>query len=110
MSNGKYSSAASYKNCVAAPLIALEDAILVLDFIPPMELHLMLGIVNRLYDHLDKALETSGSSVRAKDWSDQLSINRRHYHGGQFVGNHCSRLLSEVGKLEKLLIDSGAYA
>ena len=69
----------------------------------------MLGIVNRLYDHLDKTLETSGTSVRAKDWSDKLYITRRHYHGGQFIGNHCSKLLEEIGILEKNLIDSGAY-
>ena len=50
---------------VAVPLIDYEDETLVIDFIPPMELHLMLGIVNRLYDHLDKALEKSGASVRA---------------------------------------------
>ena len=94
---------------VAVPLIDYEDETLVIDFIPPMELHLMLGIVNRLYDHLDKALEKSGASVRAKDWSDQLYITRRHYHGGQFIGNHCSKLLNEFDKLENLLVDSEAY-
>ena len=94
---------------VAVPLIDYEDETLVIDFIPPMELHLMLGIVNRLYDHLDKALEKSGVSVRAKDWSDQLYITRRHYHGGQFIGNHCSKLLNEFDKLENLLVDSEAY-
>ena len=94
---------------VAVPLIDYEDETLVIDFIPPMELHLMLGIVNRLYDHLDKALEKSGASVRAKDWSDQLYITRRHYHGGQFIGNHCSKLLNEFYKLENLLVDSEAY-
>ena len=109
LSNGKYDSAAPYKNCIAAPLIDYEDETLVLDWIPPMELHLLLGIFNRIYDHLDKTLETSGTSVRAKDWSDQLYITRRHYHGGQFIGNHCSKLLDEVGILEKMLIDSGAY-
>ena len=74
-----------------------------------MELHLMLGIVNRLYDHLDKALVKYGTSVRAKDWSDQVYIIRRHYHGGQFIRNHCSKLLNELEKLEKLLMDSEAY-
>ena len=109
LSRGKYSSAAPYKNCIAAPLIEYEDNVLVLDVIPPMELHLMLGVVNRLYDYLDKALEESASSIKAKDWADLLYIERRHYHGGQFIGNHCSKLLDEVDILEQLLIESGAY-
>ena len=74
-----------------------------------MELHLLLGIVNRLYDFLDKDLAASGTSVRAIDWSDMLFISRRHYHGGQFIGNHCAKLLNEVDKLEKLLVDKEAY-
>ena len=74
-----------------------------------MELHLLIGIVNRLYDYLDKDLSASGTSVRAKDWSDMLFISRRHYHGGQFIENHFAILLNEVDKLGKLLVDKEAY-
>ena len=66
-----------------------------------MELHLLLGIVNRLYDFLDKDLAASGTSVRAKDWSDMLFISRQHYHGGQFIENHCAKLLNEVDKIRR---------
>ena len=108
-SNGKFSSAAQFKSCIAAPLIEYEDASLVIDFIPPMELHIILGIVNGLYDKLNKALVASGSPVRAKDWSDSLHLVRRHYHGGQFMGNHCSTLLDNVDALEKILLDTESY-
>ena len=89
ISNGKLKSAKDYKSCFAEPLIDYEGDYLVIDLIPPMELHILLGIVNRLYDNLDKDLEKSGLSLSAKEWSDKLFIYRRHYHGGQFVGNHC---------------------
>ena len=108
-SNGKFSSAAPFKSCIAVPLIEYEDATLVIDFIPPMELHIILGIVNGLYDKLNKALVASGSPVRAKDWSDSLHLVRRHYHGGQFMGNHCSTLLDNVDALEKILLDTESY-
>ena len=85
-SNGKFSSAAPFRSCISIHLIEYEDATLVIDFIPPMELHIILGIVIGLYDKLNKALVASGSPVRAKDWSDSLHLVRRHYHGGQFMG------------------------
>ena len=108
-SNGKFNSAKNYKSCFEEPLINYEDEYLVLDLVPPMELHILLGIVNRLYDYMDKVLAASGLSVRAKDWSDILFIFRRHYHGGQFIGNHCSKLLNEVDQLERILINSEAF-
>ena len=47
-------SAAPYKSCQYEPLVALDDSTLIIDVLPPMELHLLLGIVNKLYNHLDE--------------------------------------------------------
>ncbi|CAL4159181.1 unnamed protein product, partial [Meganyctiphanes norvegica] len=109
LSNVKSFSAKEFKSCVAKPLFNYDDELLVLDLVPPMELHLLLGVVNRLYDYMDKALAAAGMSVTSKDWSDMLFLSRRHYHGGQFIGNHCSKLLDEVDSLEMLLIKAEAF-
>nr|XP_047129266.1 uncharacterized protein LOC124809287 isoform X1 [Hydra vulgaris] len=41
--------AKEFGNVVHPPLLALDDEQLVLDLIPPMELHLLLGVVNHLF-------------------------------------------------------------
>ena len=43
-----------------------DDCTFVIDLIPPMELHLMLGVVNDLYDCLDNKLKENGISLTAK--------------------------------------------
>ena len=87
-----------------------DNTALTLDLVPPMELHLMLGIVNNLYDHLDKQLIENHCSITANDWSDTLGLKRLHYHGGQFNGNQCKTLLSNTRTLEEILHKAGAYS
>ena len=69
----------------------------------------MLGVVNRLYDYMDRVLIESSANVRSKDWSDELYITRRDFQGGQFIGNDCSKLLDQVDILERMLIRAEAY-
>ena len=78
----KVKSAKGHFSCFEEQLLDFEDDMLILDLVPPMELHLLLGLVNRLYDKLDEVLEKYERNVRAKDWSDQLNVTRREYHGG----------------------------
>ncbi|KAK6175031.1 hypothetical protein SNE40_013572 [Patella caerulea] len=73
-----------------------------------MELHLLLGIVNRLYDHLDATFRgIEGCDLRAIDWSDKLCINRPPQHGGEFNGEQCKKLLQGVHILERLIESDG---
>uniref|UniRef100_A0A1I8I628 Arf-GAP with coiled-coil, ANK repeat and PH domain-containing protein 2 n=2 Tax=Macrostomum lignano TaxID=282301 RepID=A0A1I8I628_9PLAT len=51
--------AANFKNCVHDPLTDLPDDTEVLTIVPPMELHLMLGITNRLLEELDTRLQAT---------------------------------------------------
>ncbi len=51
-------SAARFMNCVQTPLFPRTDDTDVLQLIPPMELHLMLGIVKRLVDEVEIQLAT----------------------------------------------------
>lgn len=102
-------SAGPFKSYVEEPLMRkLPDETLVLDILPVMELHLLLGVVNRIYDHLDTILCASENCLlRAKDWSDKLSIRRPPMHSGEWDGNQCKHLLNNLPTLEDLLADDG---
>ena len=65
-----------------------------MDLLPPMELHLLLGAVNWLVDRLEKTLEESGIRLTVQQWIGELGLTRCTYHGGQFDGNACRKLLS----------------
>ena len=47
-----------------------------------MELHLLLGSVNRLVDLLEQRLRESGSQLALQHWLNQLGLARSPYHGG----------------------------
>ena len=84
--------------------MALDDSTLIIDVLPPMELHLLLGIVNKLYNHLDEVLkQIPGNEVTAEDWSAQCGLVRPKLHGGEFNGNSCKVLLNSIEKLENLI-------
>ena len=68
-----------------------------------MELHLLLGIVNRFYDHVDDVLRRHGCSITAKDWSDKIAIRRPPLHGGEFNGADCKKLLERIDVLETMM-------
>ena len=99
-------SSALFYSCEKMPLVHqdTDNTTLTLDLVPPMELHLMLGVVNDLYDHLDKQLEENNCPITANDWSAPLGLKRLHYHGGQFNGNQCKKLLSNTKILEETLL------
>ena len=73
----------------------------VLDFIPPPELHLLLSL-NTLYSHLCKIL----TLPIAEQWPQKVLCTQKPYHGGEFVGNDCSRLLEGLGDLEQVAADN----
>jgi hypothetical protein len=46
-------SAKSFYNCIHPPLIAGDDSDTILSKIPPPELHIMLGVTNKIFDELN---------------------------------------------------------
>lgn len=68
-----------------------------LDTVPPPLLHLLLGIVNRLFDYLDILNRDIG------DWFlSQLGVTRTVYRGiagTDFPGNKCHRILTKADVL-----------
>ena len=69
-----------------------------------MELHLLLGIVNRLFNHLnDILIQIPGNTITAEDWSTECALVGPKLHGGEFNGNSWKILLNSVDKLEKIV-------
>lgn len=96
-------SAAPWFNCVQNPIMDLPDETLVIDHLAPMELHIMSGNFNRLFDATEERLESLGANIRATDWNTQLGFQRPKLHGGQFKGGQCSKLLGNVNVLRDIL-------
>ena len=102
-------SSAPFYSCEQVPLCEFDDdSMLVLDLVPPMELHLMLGVVNNLYYCLDGRLKRKACSISAKDWAAPLGLARSAHYGGQFNGNQCRTLLSNTDSLKQMLQREGA--
>ena len=87
-----------FKNCVNMPIINCDKQA-VLDIIPPPELHLLIGSVNHLYDHMLKKFPEI-----ATEWAKQCYVYRVDVYRGKlgFQGNQCKKLLNNVDSLEKL--------
>ena len=89
-SGSDLSKAKFFGNVVHDPIVRGSDETLIIDVLPPMELHLLLGIVN----HLFKALIAVWQN--AERWPASLNIEMSEYHSGQFEGNNCRKLLNNA--------------
>jgi hypothetical protein len=96
-SRGNKLQAKKFLNVIHEPLIQAEETSkTVLELIPPMELHLLLGMVNHLYKGLQKIWEG------VSEWPATLHLNMQAYHGGEFAGNDCKKLLNNIDLLSEL--------
>ncbi|PAA83701.1 hypothetical protein BOX15_Mlig016295g3 [Macrostomum lignano] len=91
--------AKNFANCVQPPLLPGSDSAELLDVVPPPELHMMLGIVNRLLD----ALNASWGGNKAYEWAYEAGICRQQYHGGCLEGPACKKLLLKASELWSVL-------
>jgi len=83
-------SAKDFDNVIHLPLINMDDSTLILDVIPPMELNLLLGIINHLFKNL------SDLWPGAKEWPTLLHIQLH------FASNECHKLLQNLDILQRL--------
>ena len=74
----------------------MDNSVLVLDTIPPIELHILLGIVNYFFKNI------SDLWPGAKEWPAELHIKLQSYHGGHFKGNDCHKLLKNIDILQRI--------
>jgi hypothetical protein len=63
------------------PIFCGADNEFVLDKVDLSELHLMLGIINKIFDSLHKAMKIDGL-LGVYDWSHKKNITPLKYHGG----------------------------
>ena len=61
-----------------------------------MELHLLIGVVNHLFKNLCQVWQN------ADEWPKMINIQQQPFHGGQFAGNECRKLLRNVDSLQQL--------
>lgn len=72
---GKKNCAKIYENCINPPLFVGDEDDKIIDFVPPPELHLFIGIVNTVYDHMIVEFEDD-----AKKWAQMCHVQRVHVH------------------------------
>lgn len=89
--SGVLGQAKAYGNCVHVPIVKGDPNTLVIDIIPPPELHLLMGTVNTMYTALLKRWPEG-----AVAWAKACHVEREAIHGGTFNGNSCRLLLSKV--------------
>ena len=96
--NGSYlKKAKEYKSCINEPVVKREKNTKIIDIIPPPELHLMIGVVNTLVNHMQQKFEDITHL-----WIKSCGVERQITHGGSgFNGNSCKDLL-EAKNTEKL--------
>ena len=71
--------ASLFRNSIHEPIINASDASFVLDVLPAMELHLLLGVVNHLLQSLSKIW------THAPECLALLHIQQQPFHGGQLA-------------------------
>lgn len=97
-SGSKKRSAKRFQNCVNPPLFAGDHTKEIIDFIPPPELHLLTGTVNKLYDHILSEFE--GDAVK---WAKMSNVSRNVAFGKfAFAGNACNTLLKKIDILRSI--------
>lgn len=95
-SGSKSTAAKNYQSCVNAPIYTQDDTdTAVLNIIPPPELHLLLGVVNTIFNHMLKEY-----NVEALAWATRCHVQQQVTKKGTgFNGNGCETLLQNVDAL-----------
>ena len=90
--------AKQFGNVIHPPIICddIENDTPVICIIPPPELHLLIGPVNKLYESLESKWPDS------EKWLNACNVKKEEYHGGKFAGNESRKLLRYVNRLEQL--------
>ncbi len=102
---GKKVGGQQFLGCVEMPLLDNPDEEEVLDAIAPPELHLMLGVVAKLFDELTDRMQKELQSSAPTEWAKHQNIMREQYRGGTLEGNQCRLLLRKSLDLARSLPD-----
>lgn len=87
-----------YKCCTQAPIITGDPEKLILEIMPPPELHLLLGVVNTIFNHMLAEYEDISLA-----WAKSCHVVREVRNGNSgFNGNSCKKLLDKVDDLRAI--------
>lgn len=90
--------AKDYMNCIMPPILGTDLEKRIIDIVTPPELHLMLGVVNTLYDHMLAEFEDV-----VLEWTKRCNVTRDITRSGSgFNGNACKTLLKKVDLLRSI--------
>lgn len=97
-SKGNKKNAKNYGNVIHPPILSdnIEDETPVISVLPPPELHLLIGPVNKIYSEMEKVWPES------QLWLKACNVKKEAYHGGTFAGDESRKLLTSVSKLQVL--------
>lgn len=83
--------------CGHLPLLKGDRSDKIMDFIPPPELHLLMGPFNHIFKEMKKIWPD------ADMWPAHFYIKSVGYHGGDnFIGGDCNKLLKNVDTLAQM--------
>ena len=90
-------------NVVHPPILSGADDTLILDTLPPLELHHLLGVVNHIFQKMKSVWPN------AEKWPTSLNMKLSPYHGGMFEENDSRKLLRNVYRLQQLAEADSAF-
>ena len=97
-SDGERTSAAKqYGNVVHIPLLQGDLDDLIINLLPPPELHLLIGPFNTIF----KSMESNFPEIAAA-WTKHCCVEKEAFHGGHFNGNSSKRLLNKLDFLRSI--------
>jgi hypothetical protein len=88
-SGGKKKDANKHANVIHPCLIKEDPSKLILDQLPPPELHLLIGVVNKLMDLLIAQVGLEWT----EHWTKSHHIIRHGYSGGGYDGKNSKKIL-----------------
>lgn len=99
MSGGSKSKAKFFHNVIQESILFCgeDDNIKVMQFCALPLLHILLGVVNRMFS------EMSAKVSIVSEWPKALHLRQENYHGLGFEGNECKRLLESLPVLYDMM-------
>lgn len=91
----KMKNARDFENCINAPIISTQANRTLLDIIPPSELHLLIGVINKIVTHMQQDFEDL-----TNQWLKICNVQRETTRSGSHFNGNSSKIL--LDKLDQL--------
>lgn len=102
---GKKEDCKNFKCCSNIPIISSEKEKQVTELVPPPELHLMMGVVNALFNNMVKKFENL-----SEIWAKKCDVSREVLYGNVgFAGNASKKLLNKADVLRELCTSTNNF-